>query len=339
MSADQPHTGQQEESGVDGALLEALARVDAFIAEHSEYSRLGVEQPGQGSTNRVVFARRGDTPVVFKVFCEAQRKEREAFALRHWRQTGLVPRLLWDADPKIIVMSHVPGMYLAQARESDGEAAWREACRDAGRAIGSLTRVPLTAGDRAAFESRFYEYPGLAPYLGRILELARTIHARDPDFRDGFWGENIEFIEAELDGILAQPRVLYHQDVANLHVLNGRFQGFFDLEMCRVGCAAMQLGSALGMIQEQAGGWAPFREGWEDGAAGPLTSGGLRAAAAASHLLTWRVISRYLSYDGTPGTGFSWASPADPARWQRFIGAVEAMLAIERPGGTAAQDR
>ena len=42
---------------------DALAKVDALIAEHPGYTRQGVEQPGQGATNRVVFVRRGDDNV------------------------------------------------------------------------------------------------------------------------------------------------------------------------------------------------------------------------------------------------------------------------------------
>lgn len=314
---------------MDRNLKEALAKVDAFIAENPEYTRQGVEQPGQGSTNRVVFARRGDNPVVFKVFCQAERKERECFGLRHWQRTRLVPALIWDADPKMIVMSHIQGVYLSQAREVDGDMAWREACRETGKAIGALTRVPLTAKDRAAFEFRFYEYPTLEMYLGRILELARSIHARDADFRDGFWKENIDFINAQMARILAQPRVLYHQDVGNLHVQHGRFQGFFDLEMCRVGCAALQLASSLRMFQGEED-WKLFCQGWEDAISAPLTSADRNAAVAASHLLNWRVISRYLSYDGTPGSGFAWARPADPVYYRKSAEAVERMLDVER---------
>ena len=70
---------------------EALAKVDTFIAEHSGCTRDGVAQPGQGATNRVVFVRRGEELLVCKVFCEAERKERECFGLRHWARTGLVP--------------------------------------------------------------------------------------------------------------------------------------------------------------------------------------------------------------------------------------------------------
>jgi Ser/Thr protein kinase RdoA (MazF antagonist) len=310
---------------------DALAKVDAFIAEHPGYTRQGVEQPGQGATNRVVFVRRGDDLVVFKVFCQSERKERECYALRHWRETGLVPELIWDVGPRMIVMSYVRGVYLGQARQVDGDTAWREACRETGRAIGSLTRVPLSVADRDTFASRFYDGLGaLKAYLGRILELGRGIHKRDPDFRDPFWGENLDFIEAQLDGILSQPRVLYHQDVANLHVRQGRFVGFFDLEMCRVGCAAMQLASSLGMLEGEASAWQPFREGWEAAINRPLTLDDRQAAAAASHLLHWREISCYLSYDGTPGTEFDWATPADPVEYRRSIVAVERMLKTER---------
>ena len=311
---------------------EALGKVDAFIAEHPGYTRQGVQQPEQGATNRVVFARRGDDLVVFKVFCEAERKERECFGLRHWQETGLVPELIWDADPRMIVTSYVPGLYLRAAREVDGEVAWLEACREIGKAIGSLTRVPLAAAGRATFESRFYDGLGtLEAYLGRILELGRSIHARDPNFHDDFWKESLDFIRAQLDGILSQPRVLYHQDVGNLHIRQGRFVGFFDLEMCRVGCAAMQLGSSLGLFDEgKAAGWDPFCEGWETATNRPLDPDDLRVAVAAQHLLCWREISRYLSYDGTPGTGYAWASPADPVEYRECIEAVENMLGVAK---------
>jgi hypothetical protein len=310
---------------------DAQTKVDAFIAQHPGYTLDGVEQPRQGATNQVLFARRGDERVVLKVFCTTERKERECFALRHWQKTGLVPELIWDADPSLIVTSYIPGVNLPAAREAHGGAAWRAACRQAGRAIGSLTRVPLSASDRAAFESRFYDGLGaLEAYLGRILELGRGIHSRDPDFGQRFWGESLDFCRAELCGILSQPQVLYHQDPGNLHVQQGRFMGFFDLEMCRVGGAAMQLASSLGMLQGRRVGWECFRQGWEDATGTPLSLDDLRAATAASHLLHWREISRYLSYDGTPGSGYTWAGPADPAAYRRSIRVAERLLQIER---------
>ena len=307
----------------------ALNKVDAFIAEHDDYTRQGVAQLGQGSTNRVVFARRDEDLVVFKVFCEDERKARECFALRHWAATGLVPELIWADDPRMLIMSYIPGVYFVESRRLEGEDAWRQACRATGRAVASLTGVPLRREDRADFESRFYSPLGtLEAYLQKILHLGHSINTKDPDFAGPFWKDNLDFAQAHLPAILAQPRVLYHQDVANLHAQRGGFMGFFDLEMCRVGCAAMQLGSSLGMLVDEPDAWPLFREGWQAQTGTDLSQDDRRAIAAAHHLLAWREISRYLSYDGTPNTGFHWADPADPVRYRKFAEQVARMLEI-----------
>ncbi len=307
---------------------QANARVDAFLAAHSGYVRQDVPQPVQGATNRVVFARRDARLVVFKVFCEPERKERECFGLRHWRHTGLVPELLQEVDDTLILTSHTPGMGIDRVRK-EGEPVWLRACRAVGKAMGTLARVPLSPREQAAFESRFYrDVPTLETYLCRITELGRGIQARDPDFRGAFWQENLDFIEAHLPVILSQPRVLYHQDVGNLHLLSDRFSGFFDLEMCRVGCAAMQLGSALGLAEGRKEAWEALRTGWEEEIGARLTPEEIHAVAAASALLAWREISRYLSYDGTPGTGFDWADPADPGFYRSWLRATNTMLGV-----------
>ncbi len=314
----------------------AEAQVEAFLAAHPEYTRKGVQQPGQGSTNRVFFARVGEDRVVLKVFCEVERRAREGFGLRHWSRTGLVPKLIYEDEATLIVMSYVPGVYLSQAREVEGHEAWLTSARETGQATGALTRVPLAAADRQCFESRFYrDVPTLADYLGRVLALGRSINGRDPGFRDTYWRASLDFLEAELPGILAQPRVLYHQDVSNLHVAHGRFVGFFDLEMCRVGCAAMQLGSALRMLEEDPEAWASFAAGWEVGTGQALDEATTRAAAAVAHLLSWREISRHLSYDGTPGSGYEWAGPEDPGWHRARLEGAEAMLGVTRWKGAA----
>lgn len=308
---------------------EALARVDAFIVAHPEYTRQGIEQPGQGATNRVVFARRGEDPVVFKVFCEVERKERECFALRHWKETGLVPELIRDQDSRMIVMSHVPGcmLHVFSSRDDVSETTRIETCAALGRAFGSLAIVPLSVSDRTRFEARFYgALNTLEAYLGRILELGRSIQAIDPNFGDDFWKGSLDFIQAQMDTILSQPRILYHQDAGNFHVQPGRLRGFFDLEMCFIGCEAMQVGALLDVFQGLRERWEPFRRGWETATRRPLDGVDLRAALAVYHLLCWRVISRYMSYDGTPGTGYAWASPANPARYRSAIESVTRML-------------
>lgn len=308
---------------------DAYSRVRAYIAGHPEITLDGVEQPAQGATNRVIFARRKDDRVVFKVFCEAERKARSAFAMQHWAETGLVPRLLDDMDEITLLKSHIPGRFLMSVLEVEGDQAWPGTCQAAGIAVAALGAVPLRDADRAGFEARFYgDLGSLEAYTDRILTLGRSIVTYDPDFTDHFWSGSLDTIEAALPTILAQPRALYHQDVSNLAVQGGTFRGFFDLEMCRVGCAAMQLGAAARTFPDQPGGWAHFLAGWETASGQCLTRDQRRAVAAAAQLLDWREITRFMSYDGTPGSGYAWASPADPDAYREQIKAINALLDV-----------
>jgi hypothetical protein len=307
--------------------IRALQQVDAFITIHPDYTRRGVKQPGQGSTNRVVFARRGSEHVIFKVFCEPKRKERACFAFKHWQETRLVPKLIEDISSDMICISWIPGKYLAESHKDDPEYVWYEHVYATGKAIGSLTQVPINQYQIQVFESRYYHPLGeFSSYLNRIIELGWLIHARDVDFRGTFWSKNLRFIENQLPLILSQTRVLYHQDVSNLHVYHGNFMGFFDLEMCRIGCAAMQLGASLGMLEGNKDTWIWFRDGWEDCTGHKLSNRDCDAAAACYYLLGWREISRYMSYDGINGSGYTWASPADPRRYRAQFMSVKQML-------------
>ena len=304
----------------------SLSRVNAFLDLHPEFTLEGVTQPGHGTTNKVYFVRWGENLAVIKVFCERERKDRECFGLTHWQSTGLFPKLIYADDPTMIVMSHIPGMYLSQSRQLEGEQHWRAACRAAGHAIASLTRVPLPVADVTRFESRFYGAQTLRSFLERVLELGRLIHSRDSDFSGDFWRNSLDFMESSLETLLAQQRILYHQDM-QYNVSGGKFRGFFDVEMCRVGTAAIQLGSSLSAIRVEDGSWEFFKQGWET-AAGVLTQTDLEGAAAFNHVMTWRVISRYFSYDGRPGTGFDWASPADPVWARQTIERIDKMLGV-----------
>ena len=118
-----------------------------------------------------------------------------------------------------------------------------------------------------------------------------------------------------------------------MRVEPGRFSGFYDLEMCRVGCAAMQMASAVGCAEGDGEVWRAMRAGWEDAIGRAMSYVDLTMVLAGHHFLTWRVISRYLSYDGTPGTGFPWSSPADPVRYRRALEEAETMMGVA--GATA----
>jgi len=85
------------------------------------------------------------------------------------------------------------------------------------------------------------------------------------------------------------------------------------------------------MLQGDKRAWERFRAGWKQATSARLGVAERNAAAAAFaavHLLSWREISRYMSYDGTPGTGFVWASPADPVRYERTVREAKDMLDV-----------
>ena len=173
----------------------ALSEVNTFVKKHPEYTLDGVEQPGQGATNRVIFARCDDELVVFKVFCELERKQRACFAFTHWEHTGLVPKLIKDASPDMILITYIPGIYLGESRINDTVKIWHTAVKNTSCAIASLTRTRLSAEKQENFISRFYRPLGeFESYLHRILELGWRIHNQDPTFMDNFWGDNLRFI-------------------------------------------------------------------------------------------------------------------------------------------------
>lgn len=303
----------------------SLAKINTFIAEHSEYTQEEVTQPRLGNTNYVAFAQRNEELVVLKVFCETERKSRETFAIKHWQDTGLVPRLIDDIDDEMIVMSHISGRGWRRGDLSEEERI--ETCVALGKAFGTLTKVPLSDKDRTFFESNFHgESNTVEAYLGRTLDLGRKIQSRDPDFSGEFWKDNLDFIEAQLNTLFSQPRILYNQDPGNHCIKPGQFVGFFDLEMCYVGCEAMQLGSMLNFLDGNRDWWQAVRQGFETETNRTLTSDDLKAMAAMYHLLCWRVISRYMSYDGTPESGVDWANPADPIEYRNKIESVEKKL-------------
>ncbi len=306
----------------------AHAKFEAYRAQHPQYN-LADEQPHQGATNRVLFAQYDDELTVFKIFCEAERKHRECFAYKHWQSTGLIPRLIDDEDPEMIVTTHIPGVQtLLALRETLDEDQWYEACHAFGVAVASLISVPLAADQQAAFESQFYGNLGsLEQYLGTIVELAQGVHKRDADFQDAYWSKSLNFIQSQLPTIYAQPRTLYHQDPGNHSFYAQRFSGFFDLEMCRVGGTAMQLAYCAVMFGASQTAWQHFVSGWESAIASELGAIDNQAIAAAVHLMCWRIITRYMSYDGTPGSGFAWADAADPDYFRKQIDDIEAMFA------------
>lgn len=283
----------------------ATPAITEFVADHPHY-RIELDQSGsQSVTNYVIFGRhiddiQGEQPVVFKYFCRDERKEREVYGLRHFAATGLVPELLDEHGTRLIVVSRIAGAFLPNPETQ--AAAFHTVDRalagfTLGQATAQLTSVPLTAAAAQAFESRFYDGESLAKYLHDILRAAHAIQQRVTCYGAPIFADSLTQIEANLDAMLCQPRLLYHQDAMNMHFDQSRFTGFFDLEMCRVGIAAMQIG-ALWRIFTDYGNWGDFAAGFANGTGRELTQADLEMSRAFANFMVWRYISDYGDWHG-----------------------------------------
>ncbi|MCC6458569.1 MAG: phosphotransferase [Caldilineaceae bacterium] len=273
---------------------QAYPVVEQFVQLHPEYSIDANQSGSQSVTNYVIFGHRGHEPIIFKYFCEDERKAREIYGLRHFAQTGLVPELLADDGKRLIVQSHIPGGWISSPGDPDFDAVeTQRAGHTLGQATATLLNVPLTPQAARDFESRFYDGLLLERYFRDILDASWQIHQKVDVYRDPLFARSLESIEANLPYILRQKRLLYHQDAMNMHFYKGAFMGFFDLEMCRVGTEAMQIGSLWNFFALH-GEWSAFAQGFAVASGRQLDEHDLAAGRAFAHFLVWR----YASHSG-----------------------------------------
>lgn len=280
--------------------------VERFVQQHPEY-RIDANQSGsQSVTNYVIFGHcaghEGEQRVIFKYFCRDERKQREIFALRHFAATGIVPQLLEDEGPRLIVVSYIPGAFLPWPEDhaADVRAIDRSVMgHTLGSATAKLITTPLPPHVAQEFESRFYDGETLPAYLQNILHASQAIHQRVDCYKDELFGRSLAVVAENLPRILAQPRLLYHQDALNMHFVGSCFSGFFDLEMCRVGTEAMQIGSLWSIINSY-GVWDAFAHGFAEVTERSLTAPDWEASRAFAHFMIWRSISDYGEWQGTP---------------------------------------
>ena len=77
------------------------------MRSHKGYSIDEDQDGSHGNTNYVVFGHLDSEAVVFKYFFVPERREREAYGLRHWKETGLVPRIVHDDGEHLLVQSRL----------------------------------------------------------------------------------------------------------------------------------------------------------------------------------------------------------------------------------------
>ena len=276
---------------------EVVAR---FVQENPDYAADAAQPAARGQANCVVFGRRGERRVVFKKFCEADRKGREVFALRHWRRTGLVPELLDETD-ELVVMSFVEGELI---EDLIGRVDIDRAGRALGTAVAGLTKVPFE--DAAArFAALPFAGDPLAGYFARILGPAREVCRRASAYGDACFVRSLDFIAAQRDSVLAQPPLLYNQDIRNALFVGERLSGFIDFELSWSGTEAMQLGS-LGVLLRLAAGrgadaaalWRAISQGYGEGRGKALDTEETAACRAVALFLVWRDMTEYGGWRG-----------------------------------------
>jgi hypothetical protein len=246
----------------------------------------------------VIFGTRNSEPVIFKYFCTDERKARELYALRHFAPTGLVPTILAEEGARLVVQSRIPGGWLPDPdypKYSSVDAY--QAGYSLGQATAKLLATPLTTEDADNYENRYYEGWNMKNYLRDISEAAALIHAKIPAYRGPLFTESLAAIEATLPYLMSQPRLLYHQDAMNMHFVESTFAGFFDLEMCRVGTEAMQIGS-LWTVFATHNNWSAFVQGYAGPSQRLLVEIDFNAAKAFADFLVWRYITRYGRWRG-----------------------------------------
>lgn len=291
----------------------AWPAVERFIQGNPHYT-INADQSGSASvTNYVVFGRRGEQPVVFKYFCQDERKEREVFALRHFAEAGVAPQLIEEYDQRLIVVSWIPGGWMPDLTDKTFDANARTlAGRTLGQATAKLVCTPLSTAAAQTFESRFYDGEKLTDYLQNILQASWSIHRQVACYSDPVFAQSLANIEANLPYILNQPRLLYHQDAMNVHFADSQCSGFFDLEMCRVGTEAMQIGSLWRIIATY-GVWNVFAQGFADVTGRTLGPEDFAACRAFAHFLVWRYISDYGDWHGEPRSDAEMAAEVERA--------------------------
>ena len=233
----------------------ATSEVEEFVRGNPEYV-LDADQPAGvrdqldgGGTNFVLWGRHGCAPVVFKYFHPqwgAPRWRNERACLEHFAATGVVPKVLAVVPETLIVTSCLPGTFIGDEATS-GELTRAEVDRlghELGAAVGKLVNLPLPEDGIGYSIVRDYELLPWNTDLRRAVKFYVDLCRQDQRSKesgvDPFYNESLSLVGSQLGSIARQSRLIYHEDL-HCHSYRGKFQGFFDLEMARLGTDLMQL--------------------------------------------------------------------------------------------------
>ncbi len=286
---------------------QANSAIRRFVAEHPEFS-IDTHQPDyRGGTNYVLLGHLGQQPVIFKYFVTPQRWTNEHFCLRHFAPTGYVPRILTIVPEQLIVMTRLPGQGIGG--EDLSPAQVQQVSRQIGQALAVLVQTPLpevSSGYSPAQDFRLLAWgTTLGDVLKHYLRLCRQVQAAIPAYQTPFYTESLMLVEQQVAAIDQQPRILFHEDVSNLNLDQGVFQGFYDLEMCRLGTEAMQLGVAVELCRPHWLGeawldWRHFISGYQSATGRELDQEDFISILAMNHFYHHIRVCRWGEWAGDP---------------------------------------
>lgn len=255
----------------------AKAAVEAFTRSHPDFSldttRLKeAERQLRGGTNFILFGFYHDLPVVFKYYHEEWGKPRfrnEYACLRHFAATGCVPEVYAVAPEQLIVMTCLKGRFINQEVEAGVLDA--DACslmgREIGQAVGRMVNTPLPPDGAGYSIIRDYALlswnTDLCAAVRFYTDLCRRDLALTAACEDPFYEASIALVESQVDRIPHQRKVIFHEDF-HCFVHQGRFQGFFDLEMCRQGTELMQVERVFQQCAPDGMLWADVLAGYSE---------------------------------------------------------------------------
>ncbi len=228
---------------------------------------------------------------------------------------------------RLIVMTKLPGSHLALALSAlQGQQTDVRCLSQAfGRAIGQLTQVPLSCAQVAYTPQRDFSIIGwgqdLRQTVAHYLETARRIQQVIAAYQAPLFAHSLALLESQLPLIPRQPELLYHEDISNTMFDGEQIGGFYDLEMCRGGTAAMQLGVALFLCGPDQLDWESLLAGYQQQTAHRLDDDEILSVLAMSHFYAWIRVCRWGWWDGNPTASDHFAaSVADADCYYHTIG-------------------
>jgi len=310
------------------------AALETFVTKNPKFSIDATQSQYRGGTNFITFGHYDQQPVVFKFFVRNYRWQNEYFCLRHFAKTGYVPYILAVVPNRLIVMTRLPGhnfggVALTKQLSPDQR---KQVGYEIGQALAVFVQTPLPeAGICFDFnkEGEIETQRGYSPVsdfkciewgedlrevLKRYLLLCRGVQEVIDAYQTLFYTESLMLVESQIDVIDKQPHILFHEDISNLNIYEGAFQGFYDFEMCRLGTEAMQLGVAVRLcspdwLDDGWLHWGSLIEGYQSTTGRELGCEDYLSILAMSHFYHHIRVCQWGMWDG--GSGHMRASADD----------------------------